>query len=91
MVRFGDAERRILSYFSKGTKVIYKNREYEIIEAGKPTCPYGEPKTDIYVLVENDFGTEEIKISYKTFMSRILGTTINETYMGHDWVFSCLP
>lgn len=24
MVRFGDAERRILSYFSKGTKVIYK-------------------------------------------------------------------
>ena len=31
------------------------------------------------------------KISYKTFMPRILGTTINETYMGHDWVFSCLP
>ncbi len=30
-------------------------------------------------------------ISYKTFMPRILGTTINETYMGHDWVFSCLP
>ena len=28
---------------------------------------------------------------YKTFMPRILGTTINETYMGHDWVFSCLP
>lgn len=30
-------------------------------------------------------------LSYKTFMPRILGTTINETYMGHDWVFSCLP
>ena len=30
-------------------------------------------------------------IAYKTFMPRILGTTINETYMGHDWVFSCLP
>ncbi len=29
--------------------------------------------------------------TYKTFMPRILGTTINETYMGHDWVFSCLP
>ena len=29
--------------------------------------------------------------AYKTFMPRILGTTINETYMGHDWVFSCLP
>lgn len=37
----------------------------------------------------------EIQLSdhftYKTFMPRILGTTINETYMGHDWVFSCLP
>lgn len=31
------------------------------------------------------------EIVYKTFMPRILGTTINETYMGHDWVFSCLP
>ena len=29
--------------------------------------------------------------SFKTFMPRILGTTINETYMGHDWGFSCLP
>lgn len=37
---------------------------------------------------ENIFGTE---LAYKTFMPRILGTTINETYMGHDWVFSCLP
>ena len=64
MARFGDAERRILSYFEKGTKIIYKNKEYEIVEAGKPTCPCGEPKTDIYVLVENAFNTEEIKISY---------------------------
>ena len=32
-----------------------------------------------------------MKAAYKTFMPRILGTTINETYMGHDWVFSCLP
>ena len=33
----------------------------------------------------------EKAFAYKTFMPRILGTTINETYMGHDWVFSCLP
>ena len=43
----------------------------------------------VYTMVEmakaNDLNT------YKTFMPRILGTTINETYMGHDWVFSCLP
>ena len=35
--------------------------------------------------------TVQQTIAYKTFMPRILGTTINETYMGHDWVFSCLP
>ena len=36
-------------------------------------------------------GDSERALTYKTFMPRILGTTINETYMGHDWVFSCLP
>lgn len=91
MIRFGDAERRILSYFTKGTKVIYKNIEYEIIEAGKPTCPYGEPKTDIYVLVENTFNTEEIKISYKKENADFLENKTNaeraEQLFGKDWRF----
>lgn len=39
----------------------------------------------------DDYLGEGWKFSYKTFMPRILGTTINETYMGHDWFFSCLP
>lgn len=89
MVGFGDAERRILSYFTKGAKVIYKNRECEIVEAGKPTCPYGEPKTDIYVLVENAFNTEEIKISYKKENADFLENKTNaeraEQLFGEDW------
>lgn len=89
MVGFGDAERRILSYFSKGTKVVYKNSEYEIVEAGKPTCPYGEPKTDIYVLVENAFNAEEIKISYKKENADFLENKTNaeraEQLFGEDW------
>ena len=44
-------------------------------------------RTDIYDLLEDQTHWS----AYKTFMPRILGTTINETYMGHDWVFSCLP
>ena len=31
MAGFGDAERRILSYFKIGSKIIYKNTEYKIV------------------------------------------------------------
>lgn len=89
VVRFGDAERRILSYFKIGSKVVYKNKEYEIVEAGKPTCSYGEPKTDIYVLVKNAFDTEEIKISYKKENADFLENKTNaeraEQLFGEDW------
>lgn len=47
---------------------------------------YSSGKEQCYLNTEN-----VTRFSYKTFMPRILGTTINETYMGHDWVFSCLP
>ena len=68
MPDFGDAERCVLSYFTQGTRISFKNRILEIKEAGKPTCPYGEPKTDIYILAADDLGEEEIKISYKKRM-----------------------
>ena len=45
---------------------------------------------DRYMATKYDL-KPQTRVSYKTFMPRILGTTINETYMGHDWVFSCLP
>lgn len=44
---------------------------------------------DVYA--EKEIIRADGTVAYKTFMPRILGTTINETYMGHDWVFSCLP
>ena len=50
MKLFGEAEKRILSYFQKGSKIIFKGQEFSILEADKPTCLHGEPKTDIYVL-----------------------------------------
>lgn len=89
MVRFGDAERRILSYFEIGKQIIYKNSEYTIVEAGKPTCAHGEPKTDIYVLLKNDSGTEEIKISYKKENADFLENKTNaeraEQLFGQEW------
>ena len=89
MPDFGDAERRILSYFIPGTKIVFKDRKLEVKEADKPTCPHGEPKTDIYVLAADDFGVEEIKISYKKKNADFLENKTNaeraEQLFGSDW------
>ena len=86
MPDFGDAERRILSYFQADTKIQHNNKDLIIQEAGKPTCPQGEPKTDIYVLATD--GTE-IKISYKKENADFLENKTNavraEQLFGEDW------
>ena len=89
MPDFGSSERRILSYFHCGEKIFYKNQEYVIVEADKPSCPHGEPKADIYVLVENRINREEIKISYKKHNADFLENKTNaeraEQLLGSEW------
>lgn len=89
MPDFGDAERRILSYFKKGVKIIHNGRDLTIKEAGKPTCPQGEPKTDIYVLAFDGAGDVEIKISYKKENADFLENKTNavraEQLFGSEW------
>lgn len=89
MPDFGDAERRILSYFMLGTKFVFKGQNFEVIEAGKPTCPSGEPKTDIYVLAKSGSNEEEIKISYKKENADFLENKTNseraEQLFGPNW------
>ena len=86
---FGEAEKRILSYFQRGNKVIYKEQEFTIIEADKPTCLQGEPKTDVYVLLQNDEKVEEIKISYKKENADFLENKTNaeraQQIFGANW------
>ena len=65
MPDFGAAERRMLSYFKRGIELFYRGSRYIVEEADKPTCSYGEPKTDIYVLLSNGCQEQELKISYK--------------------------
>ena len=65
MLSFGDFERRMLSYFQRGTEILHNGKRMIVEEAGKPTCSYGEPKTDVYVAARSNYGIEEIKISYK--------------------------
>ncbi len=63
---FGVAERKIRNLMSEGTVFKYQGDTYKILKSDKPTCPKGEPKTDIYILAENEKGAKiEIKISYK--------------------------
>ena len=62
-------------------------KSLEIAKMYLRTANYSMKKSCGIYEIESENG----RLSYKTFMPRILGTTINETYMGHDWVFSCLP
>ncbi|MDE7310144.1 MAG: hypothetical protein K2N87_00725 [Eubacterium sp.] len=89
MVDFGDAERRILGYFKRGTQIFHNGKDLIVQEAGKPTCPQGEPKTDIYVLASDNMNFEEIKISYKKKNADFLENKTNaeraEQLFGSDW------
>lgn len=89
MPDFGQAERRILKYMEVGTKFFFKNKEYCIIESGKPTCVQGEPKTDIYVLADSGQDIQEIKISYKKENADFIENKMNreraEQLFGEDW------
>lgn len=60
---------------------------------GEKTAAGADILQNVHAVVDEmlEDGMKVIAVAYKTFMPRILGTTINETYMGHDWVFSCLP
>lgn len=86
---FGDYERRILGYFGRGTQILFNGKYYTVVEAGKPRCASGEPKTDIYVLVENADGTVEIKISYKKenadFLENKITSVRAEQLFGSEW------
>lgn len=86
---FGDAEKRILSYFKRGMTIFHNGKEFVVKEVGKPTCPQGEPKTDIYVLASDDKSFEEIKISYKKENADFLENKTNaeraEQLLGPDW------
>jgi len=86
---FGDAERYIKSLFLVGENVYYNNKLYRVLLSGKPTISYGEPKTDVYVLLENDEEQIELKISIKKGNADFIENKINseraEIIFGRNW------
>lgn len=89
MPDFGAAERRMLSYFQRGTELFYNNKRYAVREADKPTCYHGEPKTDIFVLLSDGSDNQEVKISYKKENADFLENKTNseraEQLFGSNW------
>lgn len=66
-MKFSEAERAILELFKENTQFKFEGNTYKVNFAGKPSSPHGEPKTDIYIEVQDTCTNEirEIKISYK--------------------------
>lgn len=60
-------EEHILKLFTEHNKFTYDNKEYEILNIGKPRpqSPGGECKTDVYILCKGNGVEKEFKISIK--------------------------
>ena len=89
-MQFGDAERQIVELLNMGETVQYGRKEYKIKLVGKPTVSRGEPKTDIYVLLEESNGEQvEVKISFKKSNADFLENKISaeraEQLFGSNW------
>lgn len=88
-VEFTQAEKAVLSYFSVGNLVRFQGKLFKVMKVGKPQCKNGEPKTDVYLLLENENGQQEIKISYKKDNADFLENKIKadraELIFGENW------
>lgn len=86
---FGDAERHIKELFKEGEKVNYNDELCTIIKACKPTCSTGEPKTDVYVLLQGETDSYEVKISIKKsnadFLENKISSERAELIFGPNW------
>ena len=90
---FSDSERYIKELFCTGTTFTNNNKHYEVILSDKPTCSKGEPKTDLYILVnELEINTRrELKISVKKSNADFLENKISDeralAIFGQDWKY----
>lgn len=66
MANFGETERTIKKLFAENKEFEYEGINYTVLKCGKPAPPKGECKTDVYVLAQDDKGSQkEFKISVK--------------------------
>lgn len=64
--KFSKDEQYVCSLFSIGASFSFLNTTWTVINSGKPRAKKGEPKTDIYVLINSkEKENLELKISFK--------------------------
>lgn len=87
---FSAEEHFICTLFRVGSSFVYDRKAYTVIECDKPTCGAGEPKTDVYVLAQDDQRrAREFKISFKKSNANFLENKTNpqraEQLLGPSW------
>ena len=70
-------EARLIKLFKEANFVLYNNKIYKIILADKPIYHKGEGKTDIYLLLKDDFEEIILKISTKKSNADFLENKLN--------------
>ena len=87
--QFNASEKHILGFFQPGTSFVFKGQTYTVLCAAKPTCPKGEPKTDIFVQARSAGGYADFKISYKQSNADFIENKMNAEraalLFGADW------
>jgi len=94
MAKFSKTEQKVVSIFKKTMdnfeKIDFMGKKCKVVTVGKPTSPKGEPKTDVYILLEDiDEEKYEIKISIKQDNADFLENKIQadraEQLLGENW------
>lgn len=89
MADFGQAEKHIQRLFEEAKTLQFEGKIWQVVKVAKPSCEQGEPKTDIYVLLQNGDLQREIKISYKKpnadFLENKMSAERAELIFGKDW------
>lgn len=89
MADFSESEKQIENLFVIGSDVDFQGQTYNVALVGKPRPTSGESKTDIYILLNNQYESREIKISYKKdnadFLENKISAERAEQLFGNNW------
>lgn len=91
MPAFSNDEQTIRNFFPCGTTFFFDKCQFAVVFSGKPTCPEGEPKTDVFIRSRriSDGQIKDFKISYKKsnadFLENKMSAVRAEQILGPTW------